>query len=231
MPPLPENSEKAAPAGCWNPRVATRLCSREEREPPNTSPRAVLWCNIRAMAWSIAFDVLLAILLLAATSGMAYLGFYVTLHPPPDQKWKTRYKLASGALAFLAVVIVAAETTKTGISQVEAQNTSNHLNTTISTLRSTAATEEATSRQAIAVNQAKTEGLLTGLGIKIGAIGDARSDPGLKNLAASIQAMVKSNEDVNTTKLLTNKELVSRAIQAATQMHSLYSDTETQIKR
>jgi hypothetical protein len=51
-------------------------------------------------------DIFLAILVWLFTAGTAYLGVYVTLHPPEDEKQKTRFKrLFVGLTVFAAIVV------------------------------------------------------------------------------------------------------------------------------
>lgn len=55
-------------------------------------------------------DISLAILVFLLTAGTAYLGVYVTLHPPEDEKQKTRFKLLFGALTIFAAIVIGYQT-------------------------------------------------------------------------------------------------------------------------
>lgn len=51
-------------------------------------------------------DILLAVLVFVLTAGTAYLGVYVTLHPPEDEKKKTQFKRLFVELTVLAAVAI-----------------------------------------------------------------------------------------------------------------------------
>lgn len=75
------------------------------------------------MFWNIQpvvfWDILLAVVLAGFTFRLAYLGVYVSIHPPESDKQKKRLKREFWGLAILTVVLIGVQTVRNSITHKE----------------------------------------------------------------------------------------------------------------
>lgn len=75
------------------------------------------------MFWNIQpvvfWDILLAVVLAGFTFRLAYLGVYVSIHPPESDKQKKRFKREFWGLAILAVVLIGVQTVRNSTTYKE----------------------------------------------------------------------------------------------------------------
>ena len=75
------------------------------------------------MFWNIQpvvfWDILLAVVLAGFTFRSAYLGVYVSIHPPESDKQKKRFKREFWGLAILAVVLIGVQTVRNSTTYKE----------------------------------------------------------------------------------------------------------------
>ena len=75
------------------------------------------------MFWNIQpvvfWDILLAVVLAGFTFRLAYLGVYVSIHPPESDKQKKRFKREFWGLAILAVILIGVQTVRNSITHKE----------------------------------------------------------------------------------------------------------------
>jgi hypothetical protein len=67
----------------------------------------------------VYWDILLAVVLAGFTFRLAYLGVYVSIHPPESDKEKKRLKREFWGLAILAIVLIGVQTVKNSITHKE----------------------------------------------------------------------------------------------------------------
>jgi len=75
----------------------------------------VFW-NIQPVVF---WDILLAVVLAGFTFRLAYLGVYVSIHPPESDKQKKRFKREFWGLAILAVVLIGVQTVRNSTTYKE----------------------------------------------------------------------------------------------------------------
>ena len=67
----------------------------------------------------VYWDILLAVVLAGFTFRLAYLGVYVSIHPPESDKQKKRLKREFWGLAILTVVLIGVQTVRNSITHKE----------------------------------------------------------------------------------------------------------------
>src|SRR6516225_205179 len=76
----------------------------------------VVFWNIQPVVF---WDILLAVVLAGFTFRLAYLGVYVSIHPPESDKQKKRFKREFWGLAILAVVLIGVQTVRNSTTYKE----------------------------------------------------------------------------------------------------------------
>jgi hypothetical protein len=76
----------------------------------------VVFWNIQPVVF---WDILLAVVLAGFTFRLAYLGVYVSIHPPESDKQKKRLKREFWGLAILTVVLIGVQTVRNSITHKE----------------------------------------------------------------------------------------------------------------
>src|SRR6516165_696697 len=76
----------------------------------------VVFWNIQPVVF---WDILLAVVLAGFTFRLAYLGVYVSIHPPESDQEKKRLKREFWGLAILAVVLIGVQTVRNSITHKE----------------------------------------------------------------------------------------------------------------
>jgi len=104
----------------------------------------VFW-NIQPVVF---WDILLAVVLAGFTFRLAYLGVYVSRHPPESDKEKKRLKKEFWGLAILAVVLIGVQTVRNSITHKENSKTQKESSARLEGMkRNTQKQEEVTKRK------------------------------------------------------------------------------------